>query len=102
MSLEAVTTSASPYVTQLGDFIVRNWSAFKNAAVQYGTKVYETELVQKIITTASPYFQAAVGAIPNWAKFTWSTGTAVVAVLLTIFSLFIIGRFGPTAPKSSH
>ena len=100
ITIESAKNAVSPYLTQAGDFIFRNWGDFKNASVHYGTKVYETPAVQYVVRTTAPYFNKAASYIPESCRFSWSTGTAVATVSATIVALFAIGKV-VTVPGSS-
>lgn len=91
MALEGVTNAVGPYATQFTDFVSRNWTAFKDASVETGTAIWNSAPVQKVVEFSSPYFNKAAAYYPEWAKFSWSTGTAVATISLSVLFLAFVG-----------
>jgi len=91
MALEGVTSAVGPYVTQASDFVSRNWTAFKDASVEYGKAFWNSAPVQKVVEFTSPYFNKAAEYYPEWAEFSWSTGTAVATLGVSVLFLALVG-----------
>ncbi|WP_420422166.1 hypothetical protein [Simkania sp.] len=106
MALEGVTNAVGPYATQFTDFVSRNWTAFKNASVEYGTAIWNSGPVQKVVEFTSPYFNKAAAYYPEWAKFSWSTGTAVATLGASVLLLALIGYWTggstPAGGRTAH
>jgi len=93
MALEGVTNAIGPYASQFTGFVSKNWEAFKNASVEYGSQIWNSQYVQKVVVFVKPYFNKAASYYPEWAKVTWSTSTAIATLSLTVLSLFAISFF---------
>lgn len=90
MAIQAVRNSIGPYFTQFSGFVARNWHAFKNASVTYGTQISNSATIQKITGYVKPLINKVSQYYPNALKFSWSTGTAVVTMATTVSALALI------------
>ena len=93
MVTEAINSSISPYINQFTGFVSKNWAAFKNASVEYGTKIYASGTVQKVIEYVKPLINKLDHYYPNSLRFSSSTTVAAAVVASSLTGLALISYF---------
>jgi len=58
--------------------------------------------MRKITEVCSPFFRRAATLYPDWAKFSWSTGTALTTTLGLVLFAIVLKRFQPELSKTNN